>query len=324
MADNLVELDDLLRRLHAKESAAAKTATSPSAPKVEETTRPFQTLCNEAIRAYGDANVENGETTLDALREEVASAGVSADKPPVLPLSNAYAANRNERLRLVGGMYDSCLRAVSAAKQGVRSARSRAKALLKARTATADAKKKAWEKKAGAVSKQQYANVSDQLRRVETDWASLVEGNGRLEALQGGGVDDPVMRLETAKALGTEASASTFARAEDYGRAKQRHANVEWRLSETVRHVTDEYLARTHANVEKSLRATTQATIDGARAAVRKAIADYNVEDAALRHEGSRLEQQSDAGHRVDQKALAVAQHIENDFRVRLKKVLRA
>ena len=81
MADNLVELDDLLRRLHAKESAAAKTATSPSAPKVEETTRPFQTLCNEAIRAYGDANVENGETTLDALREEVASAGVSADKP---------------------------------------------------------------------------------------------------------------------------------------------------------------------------------------------------------------------------------------------------
>ena len=187
MADNLVELDDLLRRFHAKESAAAKTATSPSAPKVEETTRPFQTLCNEAIRAYGDANVDNGETTLDALREEVASAGVSADKPPVLPLSNAYAANRNERLRLLEGMYDSCLRAVSAAKQGVRSARSRAKALLKARTATADAKKKAWEKKAGAVSKQQYANVSDQLRRVETDWASLVEGNGRLEALQGGG-----------------------------------------------------------------------------------------------------------------------------------------
>ena len=77
MADNLVELDDLLRRLHAKESAAAKTATSPSAPKVEETTRPFQTLCNEAIRAYGDGNVQNGETTLDALREEVASAGVS-------------------------------------------------------------------------------------------------------------------------------------------------------------------------------------------------------------------------------------------------------
>ena len=54
---------------------------------------------------------------------------------------------------------------------------------MKARPATADAKKKAWEKKAGAVSKQQYANVSDQLRHVETDWATLVEGNGRLEAV---------------------------------------------------------------------------------------------------------------------------------------------
>ena len=319
MGDNLVDLDDLLKRLNSKESAPT---SSPAATK-EAAPRPFQALCNDAIRAYGNANVYDGETSLDALREEVGAVGVSPNKPS-LPLSNAYARNRNERLARLESMYESCLLAVANAKKAVRSARSRAKALLEAREAAVDAKKRAWEKKVGAVSKTQYGNVSDQLRRVETDWAGLVEGNERLEALQGGGMDDPVMRLDTAKALGSDASESTFARAEEYRRTKQRHKNVEWRLSETVRHVTDEYLARTHANVEKSLRATTQAAIDGARAAVRKAIADYNVDDAALRHEGARLEQQADDGHRrVDQKAYAVAQHIENDFRVRLKKVLR-
>lgn len=317
--NNLVDLDDLLKRLKSKETAP----TSSPATTEEAAHRPFQALCNDAIRAYGNANVHDGETSLDALREEVGAAGVSPNQPS-LPLSNAYAKNRHERLARLESMYEACLLAVGNAKKAVRSARSRAKALLEAREAAVDAKKRAWEKKVGAVSRTQYGNVSDQLRRVEADWAGLVEGNERLEALQGGGMDDPVMRLETAKALGTDASESTFARAEEYGRAKQRHKNVEWRLSETVRHVTDEYLARTHENVEKSLRATTQAAIDGARAAVRKAIADYNVDDAALRHEGARLEQQAEGHHRVDQKAYAVAQHIENEYRVRLKKVLRA
>ena len=261
--NNLVDLDDLLKRLKSKETAP----TSSPATTEEAAHRPFQALCNDAIRAYGNANVHDGETSLDALREEVGAAGVNPNQPS-LPLSNAYAKNGgHERLARLENMYKACLLAVGNAKKAVRSARSRAKALLEAREAAVDAKKRAWEKKVGAVSRTQYGNVSDQLRRVEADWAGLVEGNERLEALQGGGMDDPVMRLETAKALGTDASESTFARAEEYGRAKQRHKNVEWRLSETVRHVTDEYLARTHENVEKAFgpRPRPQSTVHGRR-----------------------------------------------------------
>ena len=127
--------------------------------------------------------------------------------------------------------------------------------------------------------------MTGRLRRVETDWAALVAGNERPSPLQGGAAEDPVHRLETAKTLGTDASESTFARARDYGRAKRAHESVEWRLADTVRHVTEEYLARSRATVEHGLRALTQATIEGAKARIRKAVADYNVGDAGLRHE---------------------------------------
>ena len=261
MGNNLVDLDDLLKRLKSKETAP----TSSPATTEEAAHRPFQALCNDAIRAYGNANVHDGETSLDALREEVGAAGVSPNQPS-LPLSNAYAKNRHERLARLENMYRACLLAVGNAKKRYGPLGLGAKALLEAREAAVDAKKRAWEKKVGAVSRTQYGNVSDQLRRVEADWAGLVEGN-ELGSPPGRGMDDPVMRLETAKALGTDASESTFARAEEYGRAKQRHKNVEWRLSETVRHVTDEYLARTHENVEKAFgpRPRPQSTVHGRR-----------------------------------------------------------
>ena len=107
--------------------------------------------------------------------------------------------------------------------------------------------------------------------------------------------------------------------------AKRAHESVEWRLADTVRHVTEEYLARSRATVEHGLRALTQATIEGAKARIRKAVADYNVGDAGLRHEGIALEAQAgpDAAERADQKALAFAEHVENDFRVRLKRALK-
>ena len=103
-------------------------------------------------------------------------------------------------------MYKECLSAVTDAKGGVAAARDRAKAYLRARESTAAEKRRAWEAKAGEVSRERYAEVTGRLRRVETDWAALVAGNERLEPLQGGAAEDPVHRLETAKTLGTDAS----------------------------------------------------------------------------------------------------------------------
>jgi len=292
--------------------------------------RPFQSICNDIVRAFSDPNIEEGNKRLTQLKRELLR-GKKGKKEINFSLTGMSDVDLKELYKTEKKRIDAsqrlanvCVATVDQVQSDVRSVREKTTRLLSEKETLVDTKRVSWNKKADKISKKHLKIVSNNHKIIEKDWNKMLKQNEVLESLQGGG--SALHRLEMAQELGGTPSETCIGRAKIYDKSKAIHETVHWRLRDVVDNVTQEYIDRIQKENETNLTRITAKTIADAKESIRKATSDYYIEDSPLKYEVEMLrrvlKEKGVSSQAVTQSIIENLQYVEGKNRHRLGAIL--
>lgn len=291
--EDSIDLNELLEKLQNKDEVSKESSTNNLDNEEESIRRPIQFVCKDIIVAFGNTDVEVGNTQIKNYKKELYTS--RKKKPLTLSVFNSNEDLKKlykiqmKRLQLSNELAKECTNAVVRVKRNVNGIRQQTLDSFEKYKKQINASVDKWNRTADDISTLNNKSVKSEHMQVERDWNKMVEVNDKIQMLSGGG--SAMKRLDYAKSFGAKPTESTVARAKDFDDKKILHENIHWRLRNSVDSVSSKLLeARSRENERIIFNCTSDSIIKG-KSQIRDAITKYNVEDSALKYEVDMLQQ---------------------------------